>query len=196
MRYAIFVFSLLLVQACGESTGANQQEIVTAPSFAAPDTIPEEVLIAKLSAALSSDTNLMGQERNMIVNHLIDQNQEMDFTNSGLFYRILEAGEGDLLKWADYIKVHYRGYFLNGKVFDSSYQRGAPISFYIGNMIPGWNEGLQLLSPGAKASFIVPSHLAYGEKGFALGEDQFLVAPNTIIAFDLEVLEKLPDPNQ
>ncbi|NRB51961.1 MAG: FKBP-type peptidyl-prolyl cis-trans isomerase [Saprospiraceae bacterium] len=196
MRYAIFLFSLLLVQACGGSSGANQQEAISTPSFTVTDTLSEEALIDKLSTALSSDTNLLGQERNEIVNHLIDQKKDMDFTNSGLFYRILEPGEGDLLKWADYIKVHYRGYFLNGKEFDSSYQRGDPISFYIGNMIPGWNEGLQLLSPGAKASFIVPSHLAYGEKGFTLGGDQFLVPPNTIIAFDLEVLEKLPDPNQ
>lgn len=196
MRNAILIAGLFLLQACGQAPNAQQKEEVPSSLFAVSDTISEEDLITKLSSAMSSDTSLMGKERNVIVNYLIDQKKDMEFTNSGLFYRILAPGEGAPLQWADYIKVHYRGYFLDGKEFDSSYKRGEPISFYIGNMVDGWNEGLQLLSPGAKATFVVPSHLGYGEKGFQVGPDQYLVPPNTVIAFDLEVLEKLPDPNQ
>lgn len=187
---------ILVLVACGQSTSSEPAKKNTTPDFSVQDTIGQEALIAKLSIALSSDTGRLGQERNTIVNFLIDQGKDMDHTNSGLFYKIHEVGEGEPLAWADYIKVDYKGYFLNDKVFDSSYERGEPISFYIGNMVDGWNEGLQLLSPGAKASFIVPSHLGYGEKGFPLSSGKFLVPPNTIIAFDLEVLEKLPDPNK
>ncbi len=196
MRNAIFIACLFLLQACGQAPSAERTEEVPSSLFAVKDTISEEDLIAKLSAAMSSDTSLMGKERNVIVNYLIDQKKDMDVTNSGLFYRIVSPGEGAPLQWADYIKVHYRGYFLDGKEFDSSYKRGEPISFYIGNMVDGWNEGLQLLSPGAKATFVVPSHLGYAESGFTTGPDQYLVPPHTIIAFDVEVLEKLPDPNQ
>ncbi|NET38185.1 MAG: hypothetical protein F6K19_40335 [Cyanothece sp. SIO1E1] len=196
MRNAIFIVCLFLLQACGQGPSAEQAAEAPSSLFAAKDTISEEELITKLSAAMSSDTSLRGKERNLIVNYLIDQKKDMAFTNSGLFYRILFPGEGAPLQWADYIKVNYRGYFLDGKEFDSSYKRGEPISFYIGNMVDGWNEGLQLLSPGAKATFVLPSHLGYAENGFTTGPDQYLVPPNTIIAFDIEVLEKLPDPNQ
>ena len=190
----LFILILFLV-ACGQSTSSETKD-KKVPEFSVQDTIDEESLIARLSAALSSDTGRVGLERNTIVNFLIDQGKDMDHTNSGLFYKIYQEGSGERLQWADYIKVDYKGYFLDGKVFDSSYERGEPISFYIGNMVDGWNEGLQLLSPGAKASFIVPSSLGYGEKGFPLSPGKFLVPPNTIIAFDLEVLEKLPDPNK
>lgn len=195
MRSVILLLTLFIV-ACGDSPTSEASALTPSSAFSVQDTISDEALIAKLSTALSSDTTLIGQDRNAIVNFLIDQGKDMEYTNSGLFYKIFEPGNGDKLKWADYIKVHYRGYFLDGKEFDSSYARGEPISFYIGNMVAGWNEGLQLLSPGAKASFILPSHLGYGEKGFSLGQGKFLVPPNTIIAFDLEVLEKLPDPNK
>lgn len=64
------------------------------------------------------------------------------------------------------------------------------MDFYIGNMIPGWNEGLQLLKVGGKARFLVPSHLGYGEEGFKDGE-AYLVPPNRVLVFELEVLKKL-----
>lgn len=196
MRSIRFLLFLLLMTACGESSSSDTSTAAATPSFSVQDTISEEALVAKLSLALSSDTTRHGKEINTIVNHLIDQGRDMDYTHSGLFYKVYEPGNGEPLQWADYIKVHYRGYFLDGKEFDSSYQRGEPIAFYVGNMVDGWNEGLQLLSPGAKASFVLPSSLGYGAKGFPLGPDQYLVPPHTIIAFDVEVLEKLADPNQ
>ncbi len=193
---SISLMLVLLIIACGDSPSSEVSESTSSPTFSVQDTISSEALIAKLSTALSSDTTLVGKDQNVIVNFLMDQGKDMEFSTSGLFYKVVEEGNGEKLEWADYIKVHYRGYFLDGKEFDSSYSRGEPISFYIGNMVAGWNEGLQLLSPGAKASFILPSHLGYGEKGFPIGSGKYLVPPNTIIAFDLEVLEKLPDPNQ
>lgn len=196
MRSTLCLLLTFLLAACGQNDAADQPGSVLEPSFAIQDTISEEALVSKLSMAMRSDSSRSGQERNTIVNYLIDHGRDMDYTPSGLFYKIHNVGTGDKLKWADYIKVHYKGYFLDGKEFDSSYQRGEPISFYIGNMVDGWNEGLALLSPGAKATFILPSALGYGEKGFPKGPDQFLVPPNEIIAFDIEVLEKLPDPNK
>lgn len=194
MRNGLFLL-LFLLFSCGDAKVDKNQDAAQEERIAPPVALSQEALIQKLSTALSSDTGRIAAEQNTIVNHAIDQLLEMEVTQTGLFYQIESPGDGPLLKWADYVKVHYKGYFLDGKVFDSSYKRGEPIQFYVGNMIPAWNEGLQLLSPGAKARFIAPSHLAYGEKGFLTGRGDTLVPPHTILVFDLEVLELLPDPN-
>ena len=74
-------------------------------------------------------------------------------------------------------------------MFDSSYRRDKPLRFYIGNMIPGWNEGLQLIAPGGRIQLFVPSALGYGEKGLPDGKDGFLVPPDTPLVFEVEVIE-------
>lgn len=194
MRNGLFL-SLFLLFSCGDAKVDKSQEIKQVTPSTPKAAVAQDVLIQKLSTALSSDTGRVAAEQNTIVNHAIDQLLDMEVTQTGLFYQIESPGEGPLLKWADYIEVHYKGYFLDGQVFDSSYKRGEPIQFYIGNMIPAWNEGLQLLAPGAKARFIAPSHLAYGEKGFLTGRGDTLVPAHKILVFELEVLELLPDPN-
>lgn len=131
------------------------------------------------------------QERNDIINYALDHLLDIKATHSGLYYLINQPGTGDSIRWADKVRVHYRGYFFNGQEFDSSYKRNKPIEFYVGNMIDGWNEGLQMLKPGSKAIFIVPSHLGYGEKGLDDGKGNKLVPPNTVLIFELEVLAKL-----
>ena len=194
MRNGLFLL-LFLLYACGDAKVDQQSTTVQVEPTPAKLALSGDALIQKLSSALSSDTGRVAAEQNTIVNHAIDQLLDLEVTRTGLFYQIKTPGDGPRLKWADYVKVHYKGSFLDGRVFDSSYKRGEPIQFYIGNMITAWNEGLQLLSPGAKARFIAPSHLAYGEKGFLIGQGDTLVPPHTILVFDLEVLELLPDPN-
>ena len=84
---------------------------------------------------------------------------------SGLQYKVLTAGEGAKPTAASKVTVHYEGRLLDGTVFDSSYKRGETISFGLGQVIPGWTEGLQQMNPGSKYELYIPYNLAYGERG-------------------------------
>jgi FKBP-type peptidyl-prolyl cis-trans isomerase FklB len=107
-------------------------------------------------------------------------------TASGLQYQILKRGTGATPKATDEVSVHYHGTLIDGTVFDSSEQRGEPASFPVKEVIPGWTEALQLMKVGDKFRLFIPSELAYGERG--AGE---LIAPNTALIFEVELLEIL-----
>jgi FKBP-type peptidyl-prolyl cis-trans isomerase len=81
---------------------------------------------------------------------------------SGLQYKVLTEGKGVKPKATDTVTVNYEGTLINGKVFDSSYQRGQPLSFPVNGVIKGWTEGVQLMKAGAKYRFYIPQELAYG----------------------------------
>ena len=107
-------------------------------------------------------------------------------TDSGLRYQILEKGSGKQAEKGKGVSVHYKGMLLDGTVFDSSYQRKQPIDFNlgVGQVIAGWDEGIQLLKVGDKARFVIPSDLAYGSQG-AGG----VIPPNAILIFDVELMD-------
>ncbi len=109
-----------------------------------------------------------------------------DETASGLRYRILQNGDGKQATKGANVSVHYKGQLLDGTVFDSSYKRKQPIDFAIGmgQVIAGWDEGIQLLKVGDKARFVIPSTLAYGEAG-AGG----VIPPNATLIFDVELMD-------
>lgn len=105
-------------------------------------------------------------------------------TDSGLQYRVIEEGEGDTPKPENQVTVHYTGKLIDGKVFDSSVQRGEPTQFGVTQVIPGWVEGLQLMKPGAKYEFFIPQELAYGEQG-----SQGAIPPFSALIFEVELIK-------
>ncbi len=104
-------------------------------------------------------------------------------TESGLQYKVLEAGDGESPGPADVATVHYRGTLIDGTQFDSSYDRGEPATFPVGGVIAGWTEALQLMKPGAKWQLFIPSELAYGERGAGQA-----IGPNATLLFDVELI--------
>lgn len=104
-------------------------------------------------------------------------------TASGLQYKFLQQGDGKIHPSAvDKVKVHYHGTLIDGMVFDSSVERGTPISFGLNQVIRGWTEGLQLMKEGDKIRLFIPSELAYGNR--AAGK----IPPNSVLIFDVELL--------
>ncbi len=106
-------------------------------------------------------------------------------TQSGLYYIEMFKGTGPRVQTGDTVSVHYFAKFLNGVIFDSSYETGEPFEFVIGNneVIAGWEEALQLMNEGGKAIIIIPSKLGYGERGVSK------IPPCTPLIFDLDLLE-------
>jgi peptidyl-prolyl cis-trans isomerase A (cyclophilin A) len=109
-----------------------------------------------------------------------------DKTESGLRYQIIQKGSGAQASQGKNISVHYKGQLADGQVFDSSYDRKQPIDFTVGvgQVIKGWDEGLQLLKVGDKARLVIPSHLAYGSQG-AGG----VIPPDATLIFDVELMD-------
>ena len=108
----------------------------------------------------------------------------MSTTASGLKYQVLKHGTGTTSpKATDTVKVHYHGTLLDGMVFDSSVQRGEPLTFPLNAVIPGWTEGLQLMKVGDKFKFERPAGLAYGAEGRPP-----TIPPNSPLVFEVELL--------
>lgn len=107
-------------------------------------------------------------------------------TDSGLRYKMIQKGDGPQAEKGKQVSVHYEGSLPNGMVFDSSYKRKQPIDFTlgVGQVIPGWDEGIALLKVGDKARFVIPSELAYGSAG-AGG----VIPPNATLIFDVELMK-------
>ncbi len=108
-----------------------------------------------------------------------------DETPSGLRYKMIQEGKGVQAEKGKKVSVHYEGSLLSGEVFDSSYKRSEPIDFQlgVGQVIPGWDEGISLLKVGDKARFVIPSDLAYGSAG-AGG----VIPPDATLIFDVELM--------
>lgn len=105
-------------------------------------------------------------------------------TATGLQYSVITAADGAKPKATDEVTVHYRGTLIDGTEFDSSYSRGEPTSFQLNQVIPGWTEGVQLMSIGSKYRFVVPYSLGYGERG-AGGQ----IGPFETLIFEVELIE-------
>ncbi|HNZ68876.1 MAG: FKBP-type peptidyl-prolyl cis-trans isomerase [Prolixibacteraceae bacterium] len=126
-------------------------------------------------------------------NEFLEKNKTREgivVTESGLQYEIIKEGTGPKPTTEDVVKVHYHGTLIDGKVFDSSVDRGEPAEFPVGGVIQGWVEALQLMPVGSKWKIYLPASLAYGERGTGGGID-----PNSVLIFEVELLEIVQDKN-
>lgn len=105
-------------------------------------------------------------------------------TPSGLQYRVLRKGNGGNPKATNTVKVNYHGWLDDGKVFDSSYQRGEAISFPLNQVIPGWTEGMQQVGQGGMIELVIPSKLGYGDRGAPP-----VIPPKATLHFLVELIE-------
>jgi FKBP-type peptidyl-prolyl cis-trans isomerase FklB len=104
-------------------------------------------------------------------------------TETGLQYKVIKAGTGKTPKASDTVVTHYRGTLVDGTEFDSSYKRGEPATFPVKGVIAGWTEALQLMPVGSKWQLVIPSKLAYGQRGAPPA-----IGPNATLIFEIELI--------
>ncbi len=144
----------------------------------------------KMQAEQMQQMEEMAQANKAAGETFLEQNAERDevkTTESGLQYEVIEEGDGPRPTADDQVKVHYTGELISGEVFDSSRERGEPVTFGLSQVIPGWTEGLQLMKEGARYKLYIPSDLAYGPGG------NRSIGPNETLVFDVELLEVNPE---
>lgn len=164
--------------ACGSEKKASDNDSATA---AVEDEYqPAPVLTDRQKAVSDSVFNALRKSQNL-------PDAEVKTTDSGLRYMVIKKGEGASPKATDNVKVHYTGTLPDGTVFDSSVERGEPITFPLNGVIPGWTEGLQLMQEGGKTVFFIPSALAYGPRGAGAQ-----IGPNQDLVFEVELIEVNP----
>ena len=113
------------------------------------------------------------------------QHDDVVKTKSGLLYKVLKKGNGGVSPTeSQVVTVHYEGKLTDGTVFDSSFTRGVPAKFGVNQVIPGWVEGLQLMSVGDEYEFVIPANLAYGQNGIPN-----VIPPNSVLIFKVNLIE-------
>ena len=125
-------------------------------------------IFTQLQQDIMDNRNNMANAEKVMGKKFLEDNKSKEgvhVTASGLQYKILNEGNGPKPTATSEVTVNYKGMLLDGTVFDSTEKTGQPISFPLNRVIPGWTEGLQLMSPGAKYIFYIPSDLAYGDQG-------------------------------
>lgn len=141
----------------------------------------------KMMQQREADNDKAFQEEQRLLQEYLDKENIIETPRtSGLIYIEKKKGDGPKVKPGQEVTVHYTGMLLDGSVFESSLNSGEPISFVIGQqqVISGWDEGIQLMNVGGKARLIIPSYLAYGDRGAGN-----VIPPFTTLVFDVEVID-------
>lgn len=144
----------------------------------------------KMAAAAKAKAETASAENRAAGKAFLAENagkEGVQVTESGLQYKVVEAGTGISPDANDRVTVHYVGTLIDGTVFDSSRERGQPATFGLNQVIPGWTEGLQLMKEGGRVTFFIPADLAYGDR--AAGN---VIEPGSTLLFDVELLKVEP----
>jgi len=131
-----------------------------------------------------------GIDDKLLKEYIKTKNLKTEKTASGIYYVIDKKGNGKHATAADKVKVHYKGYKLDGSTFDSSYDRGQPIEFPLSGVIKGWTEGIPLFEEGGKGTLLIPSSLAYGQNA----PPGSTIKANEVLIFDVELIKINPEP--
>jgi FKBP-type peptidyl-prolyl cis-trans isomerase FklB len=141
----------------------------------------------EIQAQIQKEVAAEAQENLKVGQDFLAQNKTKDGiqeTESGLQYEVLVEGKGEIPEATSKVKTHYHGTFIDGRIFDSSVERGEPATFPVNGVIRGWTEALTMMPVGSKWKLYIPSDLAYGSQG-ASGS----IPPNTTLVFEVELLE-------
>lgn len=155
--------------------------------------LDEEAAIGIIQSFQTKQTEARGKASMEIGEKFLAENKakpNVITTESGLQYVVLTEGVGDAPTILDQVKVHYTGKLLNGNVFDSSMERGEPVTFYLRQVIPGWTEMLQLMKPGSEVKAFIPGNLAYGPNGGPQGSG---IGPNEVLVFDIRLIDVIKE---
>lgn len=128
-----------------------------------------------------SEPKISPEEQNAFLEEY-SKEQGVIVTESGLMYKVLKEGNGQIPTKDDVVEVHYTGKFINGEVFDSSVERGEPTSFGVTQVIPGWTEALLNMPVGSEWEVVLPPELGYGDR------DLGVIPPNSVLVFTIELL--------
>jgi peptidylprolyl isomerase len=176
----------LTIAACGENKTETDSETEAAvEETAAVADIANEITETEAPDAMT------GPDAYALDNIAFLENNEtaegVSVTATGLQYKLIDAGSGDGAKpkAEDFVTVHYAGRLIDGTEFDSSIRRGEPATFPLNRVIPGWTEGLQLMSVGQKMQFTIPAELAYGDQS----DPRSPIPANSTLVFDVELLD-------
>ena len=203
---ALTTFADSASYAVGTTIGANLKADFEAQKV--DDSFSTDLVVAGLADALGADSaKVTKEDAQDLVNRFFDELNKkraeenrtageaflaenatkagVVTTESGLQYIVLKEGEGEMPTLSDQVKVHYTGKLRSGEVFDSSYERNEPVTFYVRSVIPGWTEALQLMKPTGEFKLFIPSDLAYGEQGNPRGG----IGPNEVLIFDVKLID-------
>lgn len=146
----------------------------------------QEEFAATLQAEQAAQMEQMKEKNSAAGQAYLEENKKREgvvVTDSGLQYEVITAGEGAMPTAEDIVQVNYVGTLIDGTEFDSSIARGEPVTFPVGQVIPGWTEALQQMKVGGKHRVVIPAELAYGETGAPP-----VIEPNSVLIFEIELL--------
>lgn len=143
--------------------------------------LPLLILSLFIGCSLSDDLNILNQGEEDILKYLEENDLEATKTSTGLYYVVHEQGDGELIGSNATVTVAYKGYFLNGIVFDKSGPDG--ITFNLNQVIPGWTEGIPYFNEGGKGMLLIPPSLGYGAAGTQK------IPGGAVLVFDIEILK-------
>lgn len=180
MKYFTILLTAITLVACKQTT--QRESTITSTDKSTAPTEADLGLLYQYYHA--SPTTLEQKDENALIEYAAEKGLSPERTQSGVYIVLQKEGSGPLLNWGEPISTDYRGTFLDGEEFDSSYKRNQPLDFRIGQMIPGWNEALLTRRKGDEFILLIPSHMAYGKRGFPGA-----VPPDANLIFEIKILD-------